>query len=79
VIDWMVSADAPSLGEAQLAHLLELGRLVIEQDGRACELNQMGLRSRRHREGVLVPQEHGVWEFHEWLRGRLGVASARTT
>lgn len=79
VIDWMVSADAPSLGEGQLAHLLDLGRLVIEQDGRACELNQMGLRSRRHREGVLVPQEHGVWEFHEWLRGRLGVASARTT
>jgi hypothetical protein len=31
VIDWMVSADAPSLGEGQLAHLLELGRLVIEQ------------------------------------------------
>jgi Rieske 2Fe-2S family protein len=51
--------------------MLELGRLVIAQDGRVCELNQQGLRSRRHRHGVLVPQEHAVWQFHQWLRARL--------
>jgi Rieske 2Fe-2S family protein len=48
-----------------------LGRLVVAQDGRACELNQQGLGSRRHRAGVLMPQEESLHEFHEWLKSRL--------
>jgi Rieske 2Fe-2S family protein len=51
--------------------MLQLGRLVVEQDGRACELNQQGLKSSRHEAGVLVPQEYWLWEFHEWLRAKL--------
>ena len=49
-----------------------LPRLVIEQDGEACELNQAGLHSNRFEQGVLVPQEYELWDFHEWLRRRLG-------
>ena len=45
---------------------------VIDQDGRVCELNQRGLKNRPHRQGVLVPQERYVAEFHDWLRERLG-------
>ena len=51
--------------------MVGLSRLVVEQDGKACELNQRGLHSRRHREGVLVPQENWIAEFHSWLRDRL--------
>ncbi len=60
-------AQAPG---SQLQHMLELGRLVIEQDSRACEMNQRGLKSISHRHGVLVPQEYAVHEFHQWLRRR---------
>ncbi len=51
--------------------MFELGRLVVAQDGRVCEQNQKGLRSRRHREGVLMPQEASLLEFHDWLKARL--------
>lgn len=69
-IDWLLE---PGVREADIAgfeHILELGRLVIDQDGYACELNQRGLRSRGHRQGVLVPHEYELWMFHQWLRRR---------
>jgi Rieske 2Fe-2S family protein len=71
VIDWLLLPGVAESHGSEIEPMLELGRLVVEQDGRACELNQQGLRSSRHESGVLVPQEYGLWEFHEWLRGKL--------
>lgn len=70
-VDWLLPPGVAAKHPASIEHMLELGRLVIAQDGRVCELNQQGLRSRRHRHGVLVPQEHALWQFHQWLRSRL--------
>lgn len=69
-VDWLVTPEVRDTQADQFQRMLDLGRLVIEQDTRACELNQQGLKSHRHREGVLVAQEYVVWEFHEWLRRR---------
>ena len=55
----------------EIEHMLQLGRLVVEQDGKICEINHQGQKSLRHEAGVLVPQEYEVWDFHEWLRGKL--------
>jgi phenylpropionate dioxygenase-like ring-hydroxylating dioxygenase large terminal subunit len=71
-VDWLLPPGVAAAHSAAIGRMLELGRLVIAQDGRVYELNQQGLRSRRHRHGVLVPQEHALWQFHEWLRSRLG-------
>jgi Rieske 2Fe-2S family protein len=49
-------------------HAVSLGERVMEQDARACEWNQEGLHCAPHRQGVLVPQEYGVLEFHDWIR-----------
>lgn len=76
-IDWLLPAGAPAPIGPELERLLALGRLVVEQDGAVCELNQRGLRSRGHRHGVLVPQEYELWAFHEWLRQRLNGAERR--
>lgn len=75
-IDWLVPPGTREAHADTFERVLELGRLVIAQDGRACELNQQGLRSIRHEHGVLVPQERAVWEFHEWLRSRLSAPPA---
>lgn len=72
IVDWLLPRGTREEHPDQVDSMLALGRLVIEQDSRACELNQQGLRSRRHEHGVLVPQEYVVWEFHNWLRQRLG-------
>jgi Rieske 2Fe-2S family protein len=70
-VDWLLPPGVAERYPEDLESLYALGRLVVAQDGRVCELNQQGLRSRRHREGVLMPQEHALQEFHEWLRSRL--------
>ncbi|HEU4516692.1 MAG TPA: aromatic ring-hydroxylating dioxygenase subunit alpha [Steroidobacteraceae bacterium] len=70
-VDWLLPAGVAEAHPQELEQLYALGRLVVAQDGRVCELNQRGLKSRRHREGVLMPQEHGLVEFHDWLRSRL--------
>ena len=75
VVDWLVSREARASPVFDVEELVALGRLVVRQDGRVCEINQRGLRSRAHTAGVLVPQEHGVYELHEWIRARLGERS----
>ncbi|MEX0824331.1 MAG: aromatic ring-hydroxylating dioxygenase subunit alpha, partial [Woeseia sp.] len=75
VVDWMLPPGIHDSHIDAIEPMLELGRRVIEQDGRACELNQQGLKSRRHDNGVLMPQEYSLWEFHEWLRERLAAAN----
>ena len=70
-VDWLLPTGVAAAHPGELERLYALGRLVVAQDGRVCELNQRGLKSRRHREGVLMPQEHALLEFHDWLRARL--------
>lgn len=70
-VSWMLPAQTMEQPGFSLEKLIELGETVIREDGRACELNQKGLRSRRHKSGVLVPQEIFVHEFHDWVRAQL--------
>ena len=75
VVDWLLpNASASNADDAAIASIVELVRLVVQQDGEVCELNQRGLHSIRHDAGVLVPQEFELWRFHEWLRGKLALA-----
>lgn len=71
VIDWLLPADFEPESEEQLDGIVELARLVVQQDGDICELNQRGLHSERHSSGVLVPQEYELWHFHENIREKL--------
>ena len=68
------SMENPVDGDQPQTHDPEdlLAKRVIQQDGEACELNQQGLKSNRFEQGVLVPQEYPLWDFHQWLRQRLG-------
>ncbi len=40
---------------------------VLEEDAAVCELNQRGLHSRRHKAGVLMPEEYDLHRFHRWV------------
>ena len=52
---------------------VELFHRVNEQDFEACERTQPAMSSRAYRNGgVLVPAEHHIAEFHEWVVSRLG-------
>lgn len=79
VVDWLLLPGVKESHAAELEQVFALGRLIVRQDGEVCELNQLGLKSLRHEHGVLVPQEQELWEFHEWLRGRLEISPASGT
>ena len=68
IVDWYLMPGTKEKHADKIEHMLELGRLVVEQDGALCELNQKGQKSRAHKHGVIVPQEYGVLDFHEWIK-----------
>lgn len=71
IVDWLLPKDYGDVDEEIIEHMTGLAREVIRQDSEACELNQAGLRCQEFEHGVLMPQEYVLWDFHEWLRGKL--------
>ena len=49
-------------------NVVDFGRLVMEQDAKACELNQRGLHATPLKAGVLMPEEYLLERFHNWIR-----------
>lgn len=66
-MEWLFQPEVLERGFDR-EHAVSLGERVMEQDARACEWNQEGLHCAPHQQGVLVPQEYGVLEFHDWIR-----------
>ena len=71
VCDWLYAADVVR-EQRDVSHSVELFHRVNEQDFAACERTQPAMSSRAYADGgVLVPAEHHIGAFHDWLRGRL--------
>jgi glycine betaine catabolism A len=71
VCDWLFAPDAVASGR-DLDASVELFHRVNEQDFAACERTQPAMSSRAYRAGgVLVPSEHHIGAFHEWVSQRL--------
>jgi len=70
--DWLY---APEVMGRDVSHSVELFHRVNEQDFAACERTQPAMSSRAYADGgVLVPAEHHLGVFHDWLRARLAPA-----
>ncbi|HJT92560.1 MAG TPA: aromatic ring-hydroxylating dioxygenase subunit alpha [Mycobacterium sp.] len=75
--DWLYTADVVSSGR-DVSHSVELFHRVNEQDFEACERTQPAMSSRAYRQGgVLVPAEHHIAEFHQWVVSCLGAECRR--
>ena len=69
--DWLYT-PAVVAGGADLSRSVELFDRVNRQDFAACEACQPAMSSRAYaRGGVLVPSEHHIGDFHEWVLSRL--------
>jgi Rieske 2Fe-2S family protein len=70
--DWLYTPDVVSTGR-DVSRSVELFHRVNQQDFDACERTQPAMSSRAYRHGgVLVPAEHHIAEFHQWVVSRLG-------
>ena len=69
--DWLYLPSVVEAGK-DLTKSVELFDRVNRQDFEACERCQPAMSSRVYRNGgVLVPNEHHIGAFHEWLVGML--------
>lgn len=70
--DWLYLPEVVDSG-ADLDRSVELFHRVNQQDFDACERCQLAMDSRAYeRGGVLVPSEHHIGEFHDWVRQHVG-------
>ncbi|NBR39430.1 MAG: aromatic ring-hydroxylating dioxygenase subunit alpha, partial [Alphaproteobacteria bacterium] len=59
-----------------IANVVDFATLVMEQDGDASEMNQKGLDARPFTEGVLMPEEFLLKDFHDWVRDLINTPKA---
>lgn len=72
--DWLYAPDVVAAGH-DVTRSVELFHRVNQQDFEACERTQPAMSSRAYRHGgVLVPAEHHLAEFHQWVVSRLGMS-----
>ncbi|MGW4475638.1 aromatic ring-hydroxylating oxygenase subunit alpha [Nonomuraea sp. NPDC004354] len=70
--DWLYLRGVVESGK-DLDKSVELFHRVNEQDFEACERCQPTMGSRTYAKGgVLVPSEHHIGVFHEWVQDRIG-------
>ncbi len=76
--DWLYLPEVVEAG-TDLDRSVELFHRVNQQDFDACERTQFGMGSRVYAGGgVLVPSEHHITSFHEWVNNRLNSGGAPT-
>ena len=69
--DWLFLPSVVESGR-DVSKSVELFHRVNTQDFDACERTQPAMSSRMYADGgVLVPSEHHIGEFHDWLRSRI--------
>jgi Rieske 2Fe-2S family protein len=69
--DWLYLPEVVDSGR-DLSRSVELFHRVNQQDFDACERCQLAMDSRSYANGgVLVPSEHHIGEFHEWVRTKI--------
>lgn len=70
--DWLYLPEVVD-GGRDIERSVELFHRVNQQDFDACERCQVSMDSRSYaRGGVLVPSEHHIGEFHDWVLQRIG-------
>jgi phenylpropionate dioxygenase-like ring-hydroxylating dioxygenase large terminal subunit len=69
--DWLYLPEVVAQGK-DVTNSVELFHRVNQQDFDACERTQPSMSSRMYTNGgVLVPSEHHIGAFHEWVRAQL--------
>ena len=68
--EWLFQPQTLARADFDMADITEFTKLVMQQDAEASELNQQGMHARRFEQGVLMPEEHYVKGFQDWVRAQ---------
>jgi Rieske 2Fe-2S family protein len=70
-VDWLVRGDAVEGRDYQTNRVIEMLRIVNDQDFQLCEDTQAGIRSRHYRSGPYADVEQTLEIFVRWYLNRL--------
>ncbi|MBV9620002.1 MAG: aromatic ring-hydroxylating dioxygenase subunit alpha, partial [Gammaproteobacteria bacterium] len=70
-IEFLVLPQTLADPQCDLRRAIEFTDIVMSEDAEICEVNQRGLRSRAHAQGVLMPEEYAIQQFQDWVRSEL--------
>ena len=70
--EWLFHPEMLAQSDFDHKRITDFAILVMEQDGRACEINQAGLGAAGFKQGVLLQEEYEVFLFQDWVRSQLG-------
>lgn len=70
-VEYLFSAESLARPQFNLHKIVGFADQVMSEDVEVCELNQAGLRAACHANGVLMPEEHLVRQFHQWVASEL--------
>jgi Rieske 2Fe-2S family protein len=54
-----------------ISSAVEFTNIVMQEDAAVCELNQRGLHAAPHQHGVVMPEEHLLAAFQDWVKAQL--------
>ena len=74
VSEWLFRPETLNAPDYDTANVVDFGKLVMEQDIGACDLNQRGVHAAPMEHGVLMPEEYYVKMFQDWVRTQLSGA-----
>ena len=69
-VEWLFQPETLQRDDFDIADVTDFAKLVMQQDAEASELNQQGLHARGFKQGVLMPEEHYVRDFQDWVRSQ---------
>jgi Rieske 2Fe-2S family protein len=65
--EWLLPQAALEDPTFSSNNIVQFGLEFMGEDAEVCEVNQRGVTCLRHRQGVLMPEEHHVARLHGWL------------
>jgi len=74
-VEWLFPPESLMQENFDLNDIVDFAILVMQQDAGASEMNQRGVHSRKFNQGVLMPEEHHVKNFQDWVRQQMKQAS----
>ncbi|MDA9121894.1 aromatic ring-hydroxylating dioxygenase subunit alpha [Paracoccaceae bacterium] len=70
-VEWLFEENTLNDPSYDIQNVIEFAKLVMMQDGKACEINQLGMHSKAFEHGILMPEEYLLKRFQDWIRVQL--------
>jgi glycine betaine catabolism A len=67
IAEWHFAPETLAQPGFDAAKVAAFAKIVLGQDGDACEMNQRGLTSPAYTRGRLMPEEYEIQRFHQWV------------